>query len=191
MIEISTPVKIVLGVGGTLIVALLGLRLLNPGEEGNYTKDIAQDTLNLADTTDNKSEPGPVYYLTESPGPLGEYLRLHINFGSGDEQVMYYTQSSLTSTQHYVRNAHVNETDAKKVINLYAAILQCYGESCSAAPIETENKEYKYTLRVPFDGFWYSGILVTHTHKTGVLVTGILEKGEVLIDEITTTTSTP
>lgn len=189
MIEISTPVKIVIGVGGTLIVALLGLRLLNPGEEGNYIKDITQDTLNLTDTADNKSEPGPVYYLTESP--LGEYLRIQTNFGGGDEQIIYYTRSSLTSTQQYVRNAHENETDAKKVINLYAAIEQCEGESCSTPPIETENKEYKYTLRVPYDGFWYSGILITHTHKTGVLVTGILEKGEVVIEVGTTTTSTP
>lgn len=189
MIQVSTPIKIVMGIGGILIVSLLGLRLLNTGEETNYIEDITQDTLNLVESANNESKPGPVYYPVASP--LGEYLRIRTGFGAAETQMLYYTRSSLTDTQQYVRNAHENETDAKKVIDLYTVIVPCGGASCGEAPRETENKEYQYTLRVPYDGFWYSGILVTHTHKTGVLVTGILEKGEVAVVTSTTLTSAP
>lgn len=177
-----------MGISGILIVSLLGLRLLNTGEETNYIDDITQDTLNLVD---NESKPGPVYYPVASPLPLGEWMRLRTGFGAAETQMVYYTRSSLTDNQQYVRNAHENETDAKKVIDLYTVIVPCDGEFCKALPTETENKEYTYTLRVPYEGFWYSGILVTHTHKTGVLVTGILEKGEAAVETSTTTTSAP
>lgn len=180
MEKISTPIKIVVGVVAALIAALLVMYFVARNNDSTTSAAPLQVEKPLDFTNDATGVPGPVFYIEDSQ--LDSYLEILLEENDQVDTSAYtksYTQTTLSEGQVYMRRHHPDTQDPSAVIDLYAKISLCLDDDCDLNKTKLENDEYSIVFTLVFDGFWHTGILTTHTHKDGVLLTSILSKGKV------------
>lgn len=193
MQNISALTKIVVGLAAAALVALAVMY---------FTSDLPTSPLVLEPekplvfTGDAAAAPGPVFYVDNSPlyVTLDTYLNLLLketDQASDPDKVNLYAQTSLDEGQIYLRRNHAGSPDPSAVIDKYVAISGCFNADCDAKKKITDAGEYNMVFLISLEGFRYEGILTTHTHKDGILVTGILSKGPALPASTETTVLPP
>jgi len=202
MQSVSTPVKIVVGVAGVLIVAALGFRVVGSFSDSGDSLPLEKP---ITITSEDSSTPGPVYFVDASANvPGSEIGRYGPEMSISDSTRVLleqagilepldtntrpytgsYTISSLTDDQEYLRMYHDNEDDPSKVLAMYAKIGLCLSDDdCDKSHTKLEDGEYSMVyvtvLRDEQEKtHWYKGVIGTHTDAKGILVTGILSKQE-------------
>ncbi len=193
MAQISTPIKIVVGISAALAALMLVMYFMANNSNSDTTSAaslVVEKPLDFANA--EIENPGPVFYMTDSK--LDWYLSILLE---EDNQVQTsaftrsYTQSSLSKDQVYLRRNHADTNDPSIVLDRYAKINVCLDDECDIKRTKLENGEHSMVFTMVFEGFWYSGILTTHTHKEGVLLTSILSKGKPIPSPTESTVDSP
>lgn len=215
MQSLSTPVKIVVGATGVLIVAALGFRVVGSFSGSGDSLPLEKP---LVITADDEATPGPVYFVdapinlpSSQIGRYGPEMSVSDSTRVLMEQAGIlepldtntrpytgsYTISSLTADQVYMRIYHENEDDPSKILAMYAKVGLCMSDDdCDKSQTKLEDGEYSMVyvtvLRDEQEkNHWYKGVIGTHTDAKGILVTGILSKQEGAPIGTTGTTAVP
>lgn len=195
MTQISTPIKIVVSVSAVLAAAMLVMYFMASNRSSNSDTTSAASLVveKPLDFANAKIEnPGPVFYMTDSK--LEWYLSILLEEDDQVQTSAYtrsYTQSSLSEDQVYLRRNHTDTKDPSIVLDRYVKINICLDDECDIKRTKLENGEHSMVFTLVYEGFWYSGILTTHTHKEGVLLTSILSKGKPIPSSTESTVDSP
>lgn len=189
MANISTSVKIVIGTAAALVVVMLVMYFMSNNTPSPAPLEVEKS---LGFTNDETRTPGPVFYIEDSQ--LDSFLATLLKEDGQTATSAYtksYTQSSLKEGQLYMRRNTAGTQDPSAVLDRYIGISMCQNNDCATKKTKLNNDEYTMVFTIVLEGFWYEGIVTTHTHKDGVLVTGILSKGKSAPPFTATTIASP
>lgn len=201
-----------------MIVAALGFRVVGSFSDSGDPLPLEKP---LTITADDAETPGPVYFvdasltactpacelITEPDArrSISDATRILMEQAgilepldvSTKPYTGFYTISSLTDDQVYLRIYHENDDDPSKILAMYAKVGLCMSDDdCDKSQTKLEDGEYSMVyVAILRDeqgkNHWYKGVIGTHTDAKGVLVTGILSKQEEASINTTDTTAVP